>query len=58
MRANTEHLQMALQAHPFERAPELAEVGPYGKPGASRFLPIAHGPVEHALFFPADERVA
>src|SRR5512138_650090 len=57
-REDAEHLEVALQAHPFERAPELAEVGVDRETGALRLLPVAHGPVEHALLFPAHERVA
>src|SRR5882672_3269818 len=55
---NAEHLQVTLQAHPFERAIELAEVGIDRQRGGARGLPIPHGPVEYAFFIPAYECVA
>jgi hypothetical protein len=59
---DAQHLQVPLQPHPFEGAPELAEVVAevlaQRHAGASRLLPPAHGPVELALLVPADEGVA
>src|SRR5688572_12491728 len=57
-REDAQHLEVALQSHPLQRAPELAEIGPHRQARALRPFPIAHRPVEHALFLPADKRVA
>ena len=57
-REDAEHLEMALQPHPLEGAPELGEVRRHRKPGAPGLFPIARRAVEHALLVPADERVA
>src|SRR5207302_10146836 len=56
-RENAEHLQMALQTHPLDVAPEHAEIAVDGQPRATRALPITDRPVEHALLGPADEGI-
>src|SRR5437764_887527 len=45
-REDAEHLQVALQADPFDAAPELAEVGRDRQLRLARRLPVADGPVE------------
>ena len=57
-REDAEHLEMALQPHPLERAPELAEVAVDRQPGLARHLPVAHRPVDLLLLVPGDEGVA
>src|SRR5712691_9072255 len=41
-REDTEDLEVALQSHPLERAPELREAGFHRQPGAPRFFPVPH----------------
>ena len=55
---DAEHLQVALQAHPFDRAVELAEVVVDRQAGLARRLPVAHRQVEHELLVPGEEGVA
>src|SRR3954464_14356958 len=43
-REDAEHLEMALQPHPFEGTPEFAEVRGYRQGRGARFLPIPHRP--------------
>ena len=57
-REDAEHLEVALQPHPLERAPELGEIAVHRKARVFRLLPIARAPVEHALLLPADEGIA
>ena len=57
-REDARHLQVALQAHPLDRAVELAEVGVHRQAGLARLLPVAHGDVEHELLVPAQEGIA
>lgn len=59
------HLEVALQAHPFHRAVELAKVRPPAagavgpqQPGLAGFFPVTHGNVDDEFLFPADEGVA
>src|SRR5450432_4424388 len=51
-REDTEHLQLALHAHPFEVAPERAEVGIDRHTGGARTFPIAHRPIDLAFIIP------
>ena len=55
---DAQHLQVALQAHPLELAPELAEVVGQRQAGLARRLPVAHRPVDLLLLVPGDEGVA
>src|SRR5438132_1406279 len=57
-REDAEHLEMALQPHPFQRAPEFAEVARDRQVRTLRLFPVARAPVEHALLVPADEGIA
>src|SRR6266852_9365329 len=57
-REDAEHLAMALQPHPLQRAPELREVRHDRQCRALRLFPVAHAPVEHPFLVPADESVA
>ena len=57
-REDAEHLQVALQADPFDAAPELAEVGRHRQPRLARRFPVADRPVELLLLVPRDEGVA
>src|SRR5437588_3331458 len=56
-REDTQHFQMALQSHPFDIAPEFAEIRGDREPGAARAFPVADCPVQYALLGPADEGV-
>jgi hypothetical protein len=51
---DAEHLDVALGAHPFEVPVELAEVLPHRQAGLARGFPVAHQPVQHPVFLPAD----
>ena len=58
-REDAEHLQVALQAHPFERrARTRRSRRSSGKPRLARHLPVADRPVDLLLFLPRDEGVA
>ena len=50
---DTEHLEVALQSHPFAVAIELAKVAVDGQPRQFGPFPVAYGPVEDALLVPA-----
>ena len=50
---DAEHLQVALQAHPFElRARTRRSPSSTGRPALRARLPVAHRPVEHVLLVP------
>ena len=57
-REDAQHLQVALQAHPLEVAPEQAEVLLHRHAGLARALPVARGPVDLDGFIPLDVGVA
>ncbi len=48
---------MALQAHPFQRTPELAKVGVHRQPCLARLLPPAHCPVNFLRLVPRQKGV-
>jgi hypothetical protein len=43
---------VALQAHPFDGAVELAEIVADRQARLAGFLPVAHGDVQHEILFP------
>ena len=57
-REDAEHLQLPLDAHPFEVAPECAEVRSDGQLRGACTLPIADRPVQLLLLVPLDVRIA
>ena len=54
---NAEHLEVALQAHPFEITIKRGEIRSDRQPLAFCLLPVASGPVQDAWLLPADERI-
>src|SRR5690606_4935783 len=57
-REDAQHLELALDAHPFVVAIEIAEVPGNRQPGRPGGLPVAHHPVDLAFLGPVDIRVA
>src|SRR5690606_34564972 len=57
-REDAEHLQLALHAHPFVVAVEVAEVAGHGQPGRPGGFPVAHHPVDLAILGPVDVGIA
>src|SRR5687768_1628117 len=57
-REDAQHLEVALQPHPFEITVERGEIGIDRQPRPPGLLPVARAPVDDALLLPAQERVA
>src|SRR5260221_9304088 len=57
-REDSQHLEVALHAHPLDVLPEIGEVGAHRESRAAGLLPVTDRSIEDLLFLPADERVA
>src|SRR5215470_4516543 len=57
-REDSEHLELALHAHPLELTPERREIGGDRQAGITRVLPVSRGPVELPFLIPLDVCVA
>src|SRR5471030_2730708 len=53
-REQPQHLDMALQSHPFDLPVKLAEIGIHRQSGLARAFPVVDEAVEFEFFFPAD----
>lgn len=54
----TDDLQVALHATPFEFAVEIVDLRRYRQTGGAGFLPVTHHQIEHELFVPVDKGIA